>query len=338
MSKRSSPPATATDLLKKLKSLEKQVSQLVEGQEASFLEDDRFVHFLAGRQYFTLLKTTIERYPESLFYRWMTSALQGNKVNGAFIIDRSPKRFSFLVDYMQAEQVPGMTTADQENFKQDCEYFGLPFVEPLSKKEAECKRVVDLWIQNMGEQVKEAEANYIAREWMYIPRENVPAVVKGATIGEEISVLYENFKNVATSMGYPTFTETLFCKILRYIGCTIKNGIVEDYQYIPSFVFHKDTLNIFFLYVTYVYPFTLGVNKYRHNILSYAYANLKCGPLFIDYNVSNGRWYYMRFPDEFKTTAKNIPKVAGTINEIIQEYETEKTFVLLTQLIGLEEK
>ena len=59
--KRKAESLTPQVLLKKIKSLEKQVLELQNDQE----ESDDFVSFKSGTQYFTTLRSTIERYPDS---------------------------------------------------------------------------------------------------------------------------------------------------------------------------------------------------------------------------------------------------------------------------------
>jgi len=142
MSKRKSKETTPVEILKKLKSLEKQVLEITTDKR----DDKDFVYFKVGTQYFTTLRSTIEQYPESMLYLMVNGKIPSRKVNEAIFIDMSPKRFEVILDYIRTMIPPAMNKQQQENFETDLVYFQLPFQKPLTPAEKKWMEQVEEWL------------------------------------------------------------------------------------------------------------------------------------------------------------------------------------------------
>ncbi|KAA6383014.1 MAG: hypothetical protein EZS28_021459 [Streblomastix strix] len=110
-------------------------------QQSLINEDTKIIELNVGGEIFMAQKATLARYNHSLLARQLReeAPCQYDK-NGRLFIDRNPKTFRLVLDYLRNGSLPAQFTSDEVKraFEHDMEYFQLgpqlvPFIPLWSK-------------------------------------------------------------------------------------------------------------------------------------------------------------------------------------------------------------
>jgi len=86
-----------------------------------------------GGKHFTTSRTTLLRFKDSYFYSMLANGQWKPDEDGTYFIDRNPKYFDILLDYMRTGEI-SLEKLDEEGLKKiqrDAEYFQIPLPLPI---------------------------------------------------------------------------------------------------------------------------------------------------------------------------------------------------------------
>lgn len=208
--KRKTSDVTPETLLKRIKSLEKQVTTLT--RDLNF--NDNLVYFCAsGTHYYATLKATIDQHPDSLLYKMVHGSVPVERMpNGAIFVDRSPTRFAHILDYMRTGVSPAMTTRDEENYKDDLDYYQLPYEEPWTSAERAARDNIAKWMEH------EDDYGYYWKIQLTGDKNYRKQIA---------SKVYSDYCCYCSIQKEPCIKEIVLWSVLRKLGVEIKNGYVH---------------------------------------------------------------------------------------------------------------